>query len=104
MDSLEHTAAKLGFDYMTVKDWKDLQRACKKVFELMKDGQWHHASTIIKASGQREGLRRMRELRGIGFLVEERRLLPDDREWIYRLVLNLELLEQAMQKQGELFG
>jgi hypothetical protein len=101
--SLEHDAARLGFHDMTVKDWKDLQTACRKVFELMHDGCWHHASAIIKASGQREGLRRMRELRSIGFTVEIHRVTPDEREWLYKLVTSSELLEQANTKQQELF-
>ncbi len=101
--NLPQKAASLGFDSMTVKDWKDLQSACKKVFELMEDGEFHHAAEIIKASNQREGLRRMRELRGIGFTVEEQRVTEDSRNWKYRLVLNPELMEQAKQKQGELF-
>lgn len=101
--SLQHAAARLGFHDMTVKDWKDLQTACRKVFELMKNGDWHHASAIIKASGQREGLRRMRELRSIGFTVENHRVTPDEREWLYKLVTSPELLEQSKTKQQELF-
>jgi hypothetical protein len=51
----------------------------------MKDGAWHTAQSIIDASGQREGIRRMRELRQIGYVVEQMR--PEgSREWSYRLV------------------
>jgi hypothetical protein len=55
------------------------------VYDLMRDGAWHDAQAIIEASGQREGMRRMRELRTIGYAIEERRV-NGSREWHYRLV------------------
>ncbi len=101
--NLPQKAASLGFPTINEIDFRDLQSACRKVFALMQDGAWHHASAIIKVSGQREGLRRMRELRSIGFTVEIHRVTPDEREWLYKLTTSPELLAQAKQKQGELF-
>ena len=78
-------AQRTGFESMTGLDFYGLQAACRKVYDLMKDGQWHSAQSIIDASGQREGLRRMRDLRQIGYTVEQMR--PEgSREWSYRLV------------------
>lgn len=78
-------AQRLGFEGMTTRDMSQLQAACHRVFALMRDGAWHNAQAIIDASGQREGLRRMRELKGIGYQVEQRRS-GDRREFQYRLI------------------
>lgn len=78
-------ARRIAFTGMTERDFSGLQSACRRVYDLMKDGQWHDAQAIIDASGQREGMRRMRELRQIGYTVEERRE-TGRREWQYRLV------------------
>jgi hypothetical protein len=78
-------ARRIAFASMTERDFSGLQSACRRVYDLMKDGQWHTAQAIIDASGQREGMRRMRELRQIGYQVEERRE-TGRREWQYRLV------------------
>lgn len=78
-------AQRTGFESMTGLDFYGLQAACRKVYDLMRDGQWHSAQSIIDASGQREGLRRMRDLRQIGYVLEQHR--PEgSREWSYRLV------------------
>lgn len=78
-------AQRLGFRDMSHKDMSELQEACHLVYAFMKDGAWHTATAVIEASGQREGLRRLRELAGVGFVVEKRRL-PGRREWEYRIV------------------
>jgi len=78
-------ARRIAFAGMTERDFSGLQSACRRVYDLMKDGAWHTAQAIIDASGQREGIRRMRELRQIGYVVEERRE-PGRREWSYRIV------------------
>lgn len=74
-----------GMNKLTPADVPQLEHAKLKVLRLMADGQWHDAEEIIAASGQREGLRRMRELRKDGFTVEERRAEQNKREWQYRL-------------------
>ena len=61
---------------------KELNEATARVYWLMLDKQWHAATAIIRASGQREGLRRMRTLRRM-FRIEKRRL--KGREFEYRL-------------------
>ena len=78
-------AQRTGFESMTGLDFCGLQAACRKVYDLMRDGAWHSAQSIIDASGQREGLRRMRDLRQIGYTVDQMR--PEgSREWSYRLI------------------
>ncbi len=78
-------AQRTGFESMTERDFSGLQRACRLVYDLMKDGEYHTAQSIIDASGQREGLRRMRDLRQIGYVLEQHR--PEaSREWHYKLV------------------
>ena len=84
-DDIFQYARRVSFASMTAADFSGLQSACRRVYDLMKDGQWHTAQAIIDASGQREGMRRMRELRQIGYTVEERRE-TGRREWQYRLV------------------
>ena len=78
-------ARRIALASMTERDFSGLQRACRLVYDLMKDGEYHTAQSIIDASGQREGLRRMRDLRQIGYVLEQHR--PEgSREWSYRLV------------------
>lgn len=78
-----HVAALGGADILTPEDTKDFNGACLKVLAFMRDGEWHAANDIITASGQREGLRRMRELRRL-FHVERRRM-AECRDFEYRL-------------------
>ena len=84
-DDIFAYSQRIAFASMTAADFAGLQSACRRVYDLMRDGQWHTAQAIIDASGQREGMRRMRELRQIGYQVEERRE-TGRREWQYRLV------------------
>lgn len=80
-------ARRLGMDDMTRRDMAQLQAACHRVYGLMKDRQWHKAQRIIDISGQREGLRRMRELEdACGYRIDKRRAGADQREYEYRLL------------------
>ena len=51
------------FQGLTENDMIDFSKARRRVYALMSDGLWHTAEDIITASGIREGLRRLRELR-----------------------------------------
>ena len=84
-DDIFQYAQRVGFASMTAHDFSGLQSACKRVYDLMRDGEWHTAQAIIDASGQREGIRRMRDLRQIGYTIETDRP-GDGREFRYRLV------------------
>jgi hypothetical protein len=77
---------RLGMDDMTRRDMSELQAACHRVYGLMRDRAWHRAQRVIDVSGQREGLRRMRELEGIGYRIDKRRVVADQREYEYRLL------------------
>lgn len=64
-----------GEKHLDENDAVQLKAGTKRVLELMKDGQWHEADEICLAAGQngipaREGLRRARELRRLGYLLE----------------------------------
>lgn len=72
-----------GAGILTEEDLKALNGATVRIYNLMRDGGWHRATQIIAASGQREGLRRIRELRR--WCDVERMRLGDSREWAYRL-------------------
>jgi hypothetical protein len=71
-----------------------------RVLDLMLDEQPHAAHEIRRAAGGEreasEGLRRMRELRSLGFMVE--RIEGADNEWRYRLRV------PQRQHQQSLFG
>lgn len=77
---------RLGMDDMTRRDMSELQAACHRVYGLMRDRQWHRAQQIIDVSGQREGLKRLRDLRALGYQIDKRRVVADGREWEYRLL------------------
>ncbi len=66
---------------------RGLTQATHKVLMLMRDGAWHSATEIIRASEIREGLRRLRELRGFGLTVERRMKDGCQREFEYRLTV-----------------
>jgi len=73
-----------GTGMLTGQDWVDLQAATLRVRDFMLDGQWHTVEEIAQAAGQREGLRRLRALRKLGYVVEKRRD-GSARNWLYRL-------------------
>ena len=75
-----------GTDILTEKDVPELRAATLRVLNYMRNGAWCDDEQIIAMSGQREGLRRMRELRDQGFAVERRRE-GDTRRFQYRLVV-----------------
>jgi hypothetical protein len=63
-------------------DLVDLGEGVRRAYELMKDGQWHSPEEIERVTGQREGLRRARELRR-WFDLEKKTV--GKRRWLYRL-------------------
>ena len=85
-DDLFTYARRVAFASMTERDFAGMQSACRRVYDLMRDGEWHTAQAIIDAAKQREGLKRMRDLRQIGYTIETDRP-GDGREFRYRMVL-----------------
>lgn len=77
----------IGQHNLTRSQLLDLDSSTGRVFDLMKDGEWHDATTIIAASGVREGLRRMRTLRQHGHVIEREKVEHDRREYRYRLII-----------------
>ena len=86
-DDIFQYAQRVSFASMTAADFSGLQSACRRVYDLMRDGEWHTAQAIIDASGQREGLRRMREVRDVLKFTIETDRPGDGREFRYRLVM-----------------
>ena len=84
-DDIFAYSQRIGFASMTARDFSGLQSACRRVYDLMRDGEWHTAQAIIDAAKQREGVRRLRDLRQIGYQIETDRP-GDGREFRYRLV------------------
>jgi hypothetical protein len=83
-DTLFDYAKRIGAVHELQADaLKGLGEATHRVLSLMRDGRWY--TEIIEASGIREGLRRMRELRGLGCEVERRLKQGTLREFEYRL-------------------
>ena len=79
-------------------DVRELKDQRSKVLYLMLDGQWHYADQIITASGGREGLRRMRELREIpGVTIERMRHPHRKRDFRYRLKYDVGLQQELFQ-------
>lgn len=87
-ETLWDYAKRVSFPTMTQKDAAELKAGVRRVQALMQDGHWHDAEAIIAASGVREGLRRMRELRAQGYRIEKRRV-QDSRNWQYRLTYDV---------------
>ena len=71
------------FETATAGDQKELQEACHKVWLLMRDYAWHSRVEITDAAGQLEGMRRMQDLKTLGYKIEKR---SHGRTFEYRLV------------------
>lgn len=83
--SMESYRRSIGATSLTDKDLIALSQSTRRVYELVRDGEWHSATSVIEASGTREGLRRLRELRKIGTLDTKR---GEGREWFYKFTAN----------------
>jgi hypothetical protein len=63
-----------------------------RICAMMIDGQWHTTATIELAASKdgqiraKDGLRRMRDLRKVGYTIEKRRM-SGYKEYDYRLVV-----------------
>lgn len=71
---------------LTEKDLRDFSDQKRAIWQLMQDGQWHSVDEIERAAnGARECLRRLREFRAQGFIVDKRKSTDDSRNYLYRL-------------------
>jgi hypothetical protein len=73
-----------GVGVLTTQDLKDFNKAQRLILGLMSDGEWHPASKIIEVGGQRESLRRLRDLRSSGYDVRLKRD-SESRDFLYQL-------------------
>lgn len=74
---------QLAFN-LTIQDLKDFGEAETKILAYMRPGQWVTEDDLIKLTGQRQALRRMRTLRQGGYEIEVKRF-GDKRDFRYRL-------------------
>lgn len=70
---------------LTCQDMRDFNESQLRVFELMRDGNWHDAIAIRAAAQGSEGLRRLRELRAKGYQIDKRKTAGGGRLFEYRL-------------------
>ena len=73
---------------LTCQDMKDFNESQMRVFELMSDGNWHDAIAIRAAAQGSEGLRRLRELRAKGYVIDKRKTAGGGRLLEYRMHRN----------------
>lgn len=83
MDDLFTFAKRTGFENATASDAAELQTAAGRIYQFMRDGQWHTTQEIAQASGVWSGDRRMRDLRQLGYKFEKRQ---DGRTFSFRMV------------------
>lgn len=88
-DPFEYAASIGATHELDADALKGLQQSTHRVLALMRDGRWHGSQEIIAASGIRDGLRRLRELRQLGCTVERR--LVSGRNFEYRLKQNAQV-------------
>ncbi len=79
-----------GSDYNHIRDFVRLHGQMKRIWEIVKDGQWHTLSDLSKKTGDPEAsisaqLRHLRKPRFGGYTIEKQRC-PDSR-YEYRLVV-----------------
>ena len=70
---------------LTCQDMRDFNESQMRVFELMSDGNWHDAIAIRAAAQGSEGLRRLRELRAKGYVIDKRKTAGGGRLYEYRM-------------------
>lgn len=82
-----------GVGILEVEDVEGLRAGTHRVFELLKDGEWHTRSEICQAAGKNgipaaEGTRRLRDLRPMlssqGFKIELEKI-ENLRQFKYRI-------------------
>tara|TARA_R110000824_G_scaffold5263_3_gene24417 strand:+ start:3047 stop:3445 length:399 start_codon:yes stop_codon:yes gene_type:complete len=88
----ERYIQKLGGDTLRTKDAKPLHAGTKKVLQIMSNGIWFTIPELREASGLDQADRRMRELRGHGYMIERKRI-GDSRSFQYRLKYDTTELE-----------
>lgn len=95
IDFTRRTISSLGGgETLTDKDLVELGAGVRRVYEMMKDGQWYSRDQIDQAAGRygypaKEGTRRLRELRR-WFTIEK--VKANNRHWHYRLILAKEAI------------
>jgi hypothetical protein len=83
---MNHPIKQLGGEGILNKDdLLDFSKAEQAILRWMQGGEWRSASSIIEQSGQREGLRRLRNLRSKGLVIERKRV-SKEREFYYRML------------------
>jgi hypothetical protein len=85
MNESQEIARLGGVGILIKQDLPSLSKAQRRIVVLMEDEHWHSATEIIEASGQREGLRRLRDLRSKGYTVNMERD-GESREFFYQLL------------------
>jgi hypothetical protein len=85
-ETLFEYARRIGGEgTLTEPDLRDFQAATHRVYEMLSDHAWHSASEVYDVTKQRDGMRRLRELRQVGICVERDRPDETSREWWYRI-------------------
>lgn len=78
-----------GVGILKPSDVNSLNEAKQKLFVFMSDGRWHSRIEITRVTGQLEGTRRLRELRGLpGVEIERRSADGARRLFEYRMVMH----------------
>ena len=80
-----------AYGVLMSQDVEDLKAGTRRVFDLMRDGEWHSPEAIEMAAGEngvpaRGGARRMRDLRAIPGVTVERRSIGG-RKFRYRMTV-----------------
>ena len=75
------------FGPLTIVFREELPDRQRRVYDVLKDGQWHDGPELTHpGAGGSEGLRRLRELRAKGYTIEMRRKAKGRTTRQYRLV------------------
>lgn len=69
---------------LDLDDLEDLKAGEARVLELMLDHKWHDSFEICAVARGTEGLRRCRELRKLGYVIEKRK--KTKRLFEYRII------------------
>jgi hypothetical protein len=73
-----------GVGILNEDDIKDFSKAEKLLIENLEEGVWYPVAHIVQVLGQREALRRLRDLRKKGYVVDKQRI-SIFREFYYRI-------------------
>jgi 5-methylcytosine-specific restriction endonuclease McrA len=100
MSELKQARKRLGFYDLDVDDLEALDSCKDRVAAILSDNKWHSNAYILAETGASESLRRLRDLRSAGWVIEMR---GKGRVWHYRWTGEIRKLERVTDEMQDAY-